>query len=262
MPLLKWVGGKTQILDSVLSRFPPSFDNYHEPFVGGGSVLLGLLESPIEVRGTLYASDLNPYLIHFYSTLRDRPDELIAAVKRIPCSTEEEYYDLRTRFNATRSELSLDTAAQFLLLNRTCFRGVYREGPSGFNVPFGHYKNPYVIDEDEVRATSAKLANVVFTAQSFESALERAEPHDFAYLDPPYVGTFVGYNAGGFPEATHNLLFQKTKELPCPFLMSNSDHPTVRAAFPDHNIESVKVRRAIHSKNPAETAGEVLIRRV
>jgi len=233
--------------------------NYHEPFVGGGSVLLGVLDSDIlRVHGTLYASDLNPYLIHFYKTLQAQPDALLEAVCRTPASTEEEYYTLRDLFNTTRSGLTLDTAAQFLVLNRTCFRGVYREGPRGFNVPYGHPKKPWVVDADELRAISAKLARVVFTAQPYEAALARVAPGDFVYLDPPYLGTYTGYTSGGFPD--YPAFFARVRELPS-FVLSHSDHPQVRAAFPGDITESVTVRRAIHSKNPGTQAQEVLITR-
>jgi DNA adenine methylase len=90
MPLLKWVGGKSQIMSDVLARFPADIQNYHEPFVGGGSVLLAMLDAGIEVKGTLYASDINPYLIHFYKTLQTQPDALLRAVRRIPVTTEGE----------------------------------------------------------------------------------------------------------------------------------------------------------------------------
>jgi DNA adenine methylase len=268
-PLLKWVGGKTQILPDVLGRFPKTIANYHEPFLGGGSVLLGLLGSPdIAVSGTCYASDVNPILINFYQTVQRRLEDLISDVRTLvreyAASDDREafYYRMRDRFNQVSHD-SVESAALFLFLNKTCFRGVYREGPRGFNVPFGHYTTTDVLDEANLRGVSAAIQSVVFTCESFEAALARPKAGDFVYADPPYIPetqtSFVGYVAGGFTK--HKILFDTLKSLQCPFLLSNSNVPLVRESFPDpYTVDVITVRRAIHSKKPESKTTETLTR--
>lgn len=299
-PLLKWVGGKSQILEEVLARFPSRMAAYHEPFLGGGSVLLGLLSyrkaGRITVTGGIYASDANPNLIHLYRTVQTTPTELLHAlrglvaefatatgtcVNRAPTTLEEArtspesyYYWVRKRFNALRGEerTTPAAAAMFLFLNKTCFRGLYREGPNGFNVPYGNYKQPGILDETHLHAVSDLLQGVVFTVQPFQASLAAVtSPDDFVYLDPPYApetGTsFVGYTADGFNEDTHKTLFQRCAELCAQgtrILMSNANVPLVRNAFPApaFQTELITCRRAIHSKKPDSKTTEVLIRGV
>ena len=299
-PFLKWVGGKTQIIGDVLGLFPTEMVNYHEPFVGGGSVLLALLSArrsgAIKVTGTVNASDVNPTLIGLYKHVQERPDALVAEVERLvaeraacgsngadgpfsrtPATLQEallnpesHYYWVRAAFNAMSAEerLTVKGSATFLFLNKTCFRGVYREGPRGFNVPYGHYKNPSVIDGAHVRAVSALLQGVVFVCRPFGEALRGATAGDFAYLDPPYAPeqdtSFVGYTSDGFDLDAHRALFKACDELKgrdIRMLMSNADVALVREAFPSSRYATrvVSCRRAIHSKEPDARTNEVLI---
>ena len=260
-PLLKWVGGKTQILDKLLAKIPDTLQSYHEPFAGGGSVFLAVLAAK-KVTGQVYVSDANPHLIAFYQAVKTNPDGLIAELKALMVendaadSKEDFYYECRSRFNANQ------TPALFLFLNKTCFRGVYREGPCGFNVPYGHMDNPGVYDEAHVREVSAAIQQVTFTCQSFEESLNAVKDGDFVYADPPYVPlnstSFVGYTKDGFPLASHERLFTQLKKWN--FLLSNADTPLVRTTFDGYDIEQVSCRRAINSTNPASKAMEVLIR--
>ena len=293
-PFLKWVGGKTQIIDEVLSLFPRIIQNYYEPFLGGGSVLIALLTEPsITVNGTIHASDLNSNVIGLYKNIQTNPEELITAVKaltteysqakntainRAPTTLEEAltspesyYFWTRAKFNALTKEqrASVQGSAFLLFLNKTCFRGLYREGPRGFNVPFGNYKNPTILEEENIRALSTLFQPVVFTCSSFSDILPKPTKGDFTYLDPPYApeqGTsFVSYTADGFDLETHNALFKATKELKergVAFLMSNADVPLVREAFPSavYETKSILCRRAIHSKTPDAKTREVLIK--
>lgn len=297
-PLLKWVGGKTQILDSVLSRFPPVIRHYYEPFLGGGSVLLGLLgllsSGKIKVTGTVYASDVNKNLIAFYRNVQgvDTLEPLLAELKtlcaeydgltgktvnRAPTNLEEAktsqesyYYYVRGQYNGLTGETKygVRASAMLLFLNKTGFRGVYREGPHGYNVPFGHYTNPTVYDETEVRRVSALIRNVVFRDMSWSVALSDLGTEDFVYLDPPYAPetdtSFVGYTAGGFGPDDHTALFARIAALKTagvPFLMSNADVKLVRDAFPSPTYTTIGItaRRAINSKNPESVTKEVLI---
>lgn len=295
-PFLKWVGGKTQILEDVLEMFPTEVNDYYEPFVGGGSVLLAFLtavkDKKITCSGTVYASDINSNLIAVYKNIQTRCDDVIVfltllregmpqsdrtVVNRNPTTPEEAgtsqesyYYWIRSQYNNLSEDVRQSTlaSAMFLFLNKTCFRGLYREGPRGFNVPYGNYKNPTILDADHLRAVSNLIQNVVFVCESYADALVNVKENDFVYMDPPYAPenatSFVSYTAHGFKKEDHETLFQLCRTLPCKFLMSNSDVELVRNSFPEelYNVKTVSCRRAIHSTNPESRTNEVLITNV
>ena len=279
---LKWVGGKHQIITEVMDLFPHEIKNYHEPFLGGGTVLLAVLSNQnIKISEKIYASDLNRNIIDFYKMIQSEPDKLIRGVNelveefnkitgevvnRTPQTLEEAmtsresyYYWIRSQFNKNPSP------SLFLFLNKTCFRGLYREGPNGFNVPYGNNKNPTIIVEQHIRDISRLISNVIFTHASFTDSLFRVSSNeDFVYLDPPYAPetekSFTSYTSSGFDEKCHSTLFKMTKELPR-FLMSNSNVKLVNDAFPiqDYTIRVISCRRAINSKSPESRTNEVLI---
>lgn len=295
-PFLKWVGGKTQIINEVIALFPKEMNNYHEPFLGGGSVLLALLShvknGQIRIYGKIHASDLNANLIGLYKNIQSNPDGLIEEVKKLSdkfaschgttinrkaatieealTSPESYYFWIRARFNAFSKEerSSMPASAMLLFMNKTCFRGVYREGPKGFNVPFGNYKNPSILDEDHIKSVSALIQDVVFTACSFSDSLSNIASGDFVYLDPPYAPendkSFVSYTSDGFNLDHHGKLFElcsnmQTKNVK--MLMSNAEVKLVKDAFPSppYTTKIISCRRAIHSKEPDARTNEVLI---
>jgi len=295
-PFLKWVGGKTQIIDDVLSLFPQTMNNYHEPFLGGGSVLLAILSykkaGKIQINGTIYASDLNANLINLYKKIQKEPVNLIKlinilskqyglakgdTINRSPASLEESYsspesyyYWIRNKFNnLTKDErLSIQGAAMILFMNKTCFRGVYREGPKGFNVPYGNYNHPAIIDETHIMEISELIKDVKFSCSSFNDAMDRVTTGDFIYLDPPYAPenskSFVGYTTDGFDIDQHKMLFAKTKELKAKnvkMVMSNAAVDLVKDNFPapDYLTKVISCKRHINSKKPDAKANEVLI---
>jgi DNA adenine methylase len=292
-PFLKWVGGKTQILDEVFSHFPPTMANYHEPFVGGGSVLLGFLSKvragESELTGSVFASDANPVLISLYRHLQADVEALTASLKTLvdaytragqhqpqmlyrgpktaeegATSQESFYYWTRAQFNAAEDRNSIAVAAMFLFLNKTCFRGLYREGPNGFNVPFGHYAAPSIYDEAHLLAVSDLIQGVHFTCQDVQASLLGVGRDDFIYLDPPYAPesatSFVGYTSDGFALDMHQALFARLKNLSLTkFLLSNADVPLVTDAFQGYQKKVVSARRAINSKKPESRTKEVLI---
>lgn len=295
-PFMKWVGGKTQIINDVFALFPSEMNNYHEPFLGGGSVLLALLSSrhagKTTISGKIYASDLNSNLIALYKNIQSNPSGLIAEVKKLTdefatckgtlvnrkastlaealTSPESYYFWIRTTFNALTDEERLTTAAsaKLLFMNKTCFRGVYREGPRGFNVPFGNYKNPIILDEEHIKLVSNLIKDVVFETRSFADSLANIEAGDFVYLDPPYAPkndtSFVNYTSDGFDINTHRLLFRlcsEMREKQVKFLLSNSEVKLVTDAFPSpaYSTKTISCRRAIHSREPGARANEVLI---
>ena len=299
-PILKWVGGKTQIIQTLVKYFPPEMENYHELFLGGGSVLLALLtlrrEDKIKINGKVYAYDFNEALINVYKNIQTNKEELFetlsqyiktydgiklneAPINRKPKDVEEAlqkkenyYYWLRAEYNKKYKDTNkdaVDCSALFIFINKTCFRGMYREGPNGYNVPYGHYKKtPTFITKSELDKVSDLIEDVEFIHQSFEESFENIKAGDFVYLDPPYAPenskSFVGYVADGFNLKTHQNLFERTKDLDkknSKFIMSNAKVELVTESFPkaEYKIIDVTARRAINAKNPDATTTEVFI---
>jgi DNA adenine methylase len=283
-PFIKWVGGKTQIIEDVLGSFPTKIKDYHEIFVGGGSVLLSVLSRGL-VSGKVYAYDLNGSLIALYKNIQSQPQSVHdhlkslyetyekcegSEVNRNPQTIEEAkqskenyYYWIRRRFNLIKEE-TIERSAMFIFLNKTCFRGVYREGPNGFNVPFGHYKKtPTIISSEEMIHVSELIKDVQFRQCDFREAFKGVGKGEFVYADPPYAPetktSFVGYTKDGFGVAEHKDLFDLIKNSDAEFVMSNAKVDMVLNTFSDYKIADVKARRAINSKNPGSTTTEVLV---
>ena len=293
-PPIKWVGGKTQILENVLNEFPEEIENYHEIFLGGGSVLLGLLsyikKNKIVVNGTINAYDINYTLINLYKNIQNYPKELYEKIKKLVSnldfydekqmitkpetfedvdSKESYYYWIRQKYNKLEKEeyKTIKASALFLFLNKTCFRGLFRTGKNGFNVPYGHYKNPEIINEEHLFKISELIKDVNFVCCDFKKSINNIKFGDFVYMDPPYAPenekSFVGYTGDGFGLDKHLELFklcEKLKNEKIKFLMSNSNVVLVRENFKDYYITSIVCRRSINSKKPDSKTKEVLIR--
>ena len=297
-PFLKWVGGKTQMIDKIVSKIPTEMENYHELFLGGGSVLLAMLsrqkQNKITIRDKIYAYDINPYLINLYKHIQSNKDEVYdfiqnymdvyGSIETNKCIKEERntdiyeeaikskesyYYWLRSLFNNIKDseDRAIEVSALFLILNKICFRGMYREGPNGFNIPYGNYKKtPTVITKETLYTVSELIKDVEFTNKGFVESIQSPIEGDFVYLDPPYAPenntSFVGYVADGFTEENHKDLFEKTKNLDDTgilFMMCNAKVDMVTKSFKDYEILDIEARRAINSKNPGSKTTEVLI---
>ena len=292
-PFIKWVGGKTQLLDNIIKKIPKEMNNYFETFLGGGAVLFAVLslkkQGNIKVNGQIYATDVNSSLINLYRKIQSSHEELFKVIQgfikeydsikvfkgskkpvdKVEAITSKEsyYYWLRDKYNS-EDKCSILSAALFIIINKLCFRGMYREGPNGFNVPFGHYKKtPTVITKDEIDNISNLIQEVTFIDCSFEDVFELINTEsDFVYLDPPYAPenetSFVGYVADGFSKEMHENLFRKTKELDekgVRFMMSNANVDMVTNAFQEFQIEKIVARRAINSKDPSATTKELIV---
>ena len=292
-PFLKWVGGKTQIIDTIINKLPAKIKNYHEIFLGGGSVLLAVLslqkQNMIDIEQNIYAYDINETLIYVFKNIQSNKDRLFIQIKKIvdeynsisdnvvnrkptnideaKTSKESYYYWIRNKFNNIDDKKSIESSALFMFINKTCFRGLFREGPNGFNVPYGHYKNtPNIITLDEIHTISDLIKNVNFIHSDFKDSINKVKTGDFVYLDPPYApeneNSFVGYTNDGFNYDKHIELFNSIHNIHnknIKFLMSNASVPLVLDNFTDFNLLQITARRAINAKKPGSTTTEVLI---
>ena len=292
-PFLKWVGGKTQIIDEIIDILPDEIENYHEPFLGGGSVLLAVLtlqkEKKIIIRGGVYVYDINYKLINVYKHIQTNKSCLFeyvskyiqeydslngVIINRKPTTLEEAktskesyYYWIRNKFNS--DDISpIECSALFMFLNKTCFRGMYREGPNGYNVPYGHYKKtPTIITKRQLDCISDLIKDVHFIHSDFTNSIRQIKSGDYVYFDPPYapenIQSFVGYTADGFNLEKHMHLFDeiiKLDEKSVKFIMSNAKVDLVLKHFNDFIRKDIIARRSINSKNPGSVTTEVLIR--
>ena len=267
-PLLKWIGGKNQIITTIINRFPNQINNYHELFLGGGSVLLALLSyqknNIIKINGNIYAYDINETLINFFINVQKHPLKLFEKIQEIitelnqQTNKESYYYYIRNRYNKLTNMNSIESSALFLFLNKTCFRGLFRTSINGFNVPYGNYNNPIIINKAHLLKISELIQNVIFKHCDFKDSIKYIKENDFVYLDPPYFNTYNNYTNNKFYQ--HNTLFDICKRSNFYFLMNNSDVIFVRESFKNYYIKTLyDCKRKINSKNPNSIVNELLI---
>jgi DNA adenine methylase len=264
-PILKWAGGKRQLLAEITAQFPVEFDRYHEPFIGGGAVFFDL-----EPEGGSI-NDLNDRLVTLYEVIRDRDPETLIAENRTHEHSEEYYYDARDEFNALHEvddktdDQRLREASLFVYLNRTCFNGLYRENSSGeFNVPVGRYANPDWVQAERIRALHEVLQDTTIHNEDFAYVREEATAGDLVYFDPPYepvstTANFTDYYAEGFDKDDQKRLRDVAVELDemgASVVLSNS--PPVGQLYEGYDqftVTVVQATRAINSD--ADGRGEV-----
>lgn len=263
MSFVKWVGGKAQLVSTLMEHFPREIDTYHEPFVGGGSVLIHVLElcerKEMHVK-EFVVSDINSMLIECYRSIQTCPEQLMGELDVLAtrCTNAEEYYILRDEYNAA------PTPALFITLNKTCFRGLYRVNRKGqFNTPYGNYKSPTIYKRTYIERLHVLFTKykVQFHACAYDAPEVAPSSNAFMYLDPPYVklntASFDTYTADTFDHAT---FFRYVRTLPCVSIMSNSDTLLVRSEFAQYAIIELEgVRRRVNSKNPASVCNELLV---
>jgi len=270
-PILKWVGGKRQLLDEIESRLPKKCTLYVEPFIGGGAVLFD--KQPQEVR----INDYNTELMNVYRVVRDNPEELIELLKHHEeKNTElgsEWYYQVREldRKPDYENMPSIDKAARIIYLNKTCYNGLFRVNSAGqLNVPYGRYKHPNIVNEIGIRAMHNYFveANIDMREGDFAECLKDLPKGAFVYLDPPYMpitatSAFTGYTQGGFGYEDQIRLRDeciKLRNQGIHFLQSNSDCEEIRELYKDFKIEIVSAKRSINSRGDKRGAiKEVLI---
>ncbi len=250
-PIVKWVGGKRQLMFELIKNMPKSYNKYFEPFIGGGALFFEL--QPEQA----YISDMNEELINLYSVVRDNVYELINDLSKHEVSKE---YFLEIR-NIDRTEKYLELsdverASRFIYLNRTCFNGMYRVNSQGqFNVPFGHYKNPRIIDENNLLNCSELLKKTEIKCADFSEILTKVKKGDFVYFDPPYVplnetSNFTSYTKDGFDIDMQFKLRDVCDELDnkcVKFMLSNSDTKLVNELYANYEIKKVFASRQINA---------------
>jgi DNA adenine methylase len=271
-PILKWAGGKRQLLDELYSRFPQSYNHYHEPFFGGGALFFDLEPD----NGTI--NDTNPRLVNFYKQVRDRPEELIdylrsfndpesdpdpdlsfAESNRKGKEIKNYYYQQRERFNNRPYDDDFDEleeAALLLYLNRTCYNGLYRENSTGgFNVPIGRYSNPDWVRADEIQKASHVFDNTEIHNTDFGYVADEVEEGDLVYFDPPYepmspTASFNDYSEKGFDRKDQERLLETAQELDengVYVILSNSGVMYDMYAEAGFSVEKEGATRAINS---------------
>jgi DNA adenine methylase len=268
-PFVKWAGGKAQLLDELLAQVPEKLGTYHEPFVGGGALFFRLKSLGRIKKARL--SDANPDLMTAYRALRDFPDAVIEELERVQGQTSEaEYYAMRAQ--DPDGMTAPQRTARFIYLNRMGFNGLYRVNSKGrFNVPYGRYKDPKILDRENLRMVSLALQGISVDQASFGGVLKAAKAGDFVYFDPPYLpvsrtANFTAYSKSGFGDAEQRQLATVAAALAdqgVEVLLSNSDTPFARELYEGHGFEVSRVEavRAINSKATGRGAvGELLVR--
>ena len=264
-PIVKWVGGKRQLMFELLKNMPKSYNRYFEPFIGGGALFFELQPE------LAYISDMNEELINLYSVVRDNVYELIDDLSKHEVS-KEYFLEIRNIDRTEKyAELSdVERASRFIYLNRTCFNGMYRVNSQGqFNVPFGHYKNPRIIDENNLLNCSELLKKTEIKCADFSEILTKVQKGDFVYFDPPYVplnetSSFTSYTKDGFDIDMQFKLRDVCDELDSKgvkFMLSNSDTKLVNELYANYEIKKVFASRQINAN--ADGRGkitEVLVR--
>lgn len=256
-PFLKWAGGKGQLLAQLEAYLPREFAAYHEPFVGSGALFFRLAGQRRIRRASL--SDVNPELINCYRVIRDSVEQLIVGLEAHQAAHGREHYYAVRALDRSPERLSdpVERAARMIYLNRTCYNGLWRVNRQGhFNVPMGRYDKPRILDAPNLRAASLTLADVEIAVRPFESILERAQPGDLVYFDPPYVpmtstANFTSYTADAFGETDQQRLAEVFRALAargCKLILSNSDTPLVRDLYAGFRIETVYASRMINSQ--------------
>lgn len=249
-PFLKWAGGKSQLLSTFDRYYPKTFNRYFEPFLGGGAVFFNLAAKHRGLKAIV--SDCNAELINCYVMVRDQPQAVLRALKK---HRNDVHYYYKVREMDADSLDEAERAARMIFLNKTCFNGLYRVNRKGeFNVPFGKYKNPKLVDKPNIEAVSEVLANALISCQPFEQVVARAKRHDFVYFDPPYhpvsnTSNFTSYTKGAFTLADQERLaatFKQLSDKGCYVMLSNSDIPVIRNLYEGFRIETVQANRAIN----------------
>jgi DNA adenine methylase len=255
-PFVKWAGGKSRLLGELAQRVPTAMGTYAEPFAGGAALFFAVASDVAKGKRSFeraVLADRNEELVVCYRAVRDDVEGVLRALGGYRYDRDIYY---ATRDQDTRGMATAERAARLIFLNRTCFNGLWRVNGSGkFNVPFGRYKNPRIVDEEGLRAASAFLHDVAIETVDFLEVTRALGPGDFVYLDPPYVplsktASFTAYSADGFRPADQARLAEELRSLRdrgVLAMLSNADTPETRKLYADFAVTVVHAPRAINS---------------
>ena len=267
-PFIKWAGGKRQLLAQIRERMPESFNNYYEPFVGGGAVIFDLLPTSAVIN------DINKALVNAYRQICNATDEFLKKLNELDETMWEDgkeyYYSLREHYNdkLMKEEFDVELAALFVFINKHCFNGLYRVNGKGlFNVPYNNSRNSSC-DENTIRAIAVYLKNVTILEGDFQAACQNAKKGDFVFIDSPYAPlnptSFESYTKEGFDIESHKRLADLYDELTsrgCYCMLTNHNTELINELYGNkgYKIDVVSVKRMISSDAKNRVGEEVII---
>ncbi|MDR1479852.1 MAG: DNA adenine methylase [Planctomycetaceae bacterium] len=267
-PVLKWVGGKRQLLDLLVSLLPEKFSSYCEPFVGGGALLFRIQPK------MAFVSDINDELIGVYRVIKEDVEALISALQEYK-NESEYFYNVRDWDRDREKYVSLPAvqkAARILYLNKTCYNGLFRVNSAGeFNSPFGNYRNPSIVNVSILRAVSSyfNTAKIHLSSNDYADTLKLIPKDTFTYLDPPYdpvsdTSSFTGYSKDGFKKDDQIRLRECCDDLDergLKFMLSNSATDFIKEQYAAYNITVIRAKRAINSDSTKRgEVDEIIVR--
>ncbi len=267
-PFIKWAGGKRQLLAQIRERMPESFNNYYEPFVGGGAVIFDLLPTSAVIN------DINKALVNAYRQICNATDEFLKKLNELDETMWEDgkeyYYSLREHYNdkLMKEEFDVELAALFVFINKHCFNGLYRVNGKGlFNVPYNNSRNSSC-DENTIRAIAVYLKNVTILEGDFQAACQNAKKGDFVFIDSPYAPlnptSFESYTKEGFDIESHKRLADLYDELTsrgCYCMLTNHNTELINELYGNkgYRMDVVSVKRMINSDVTNRVGKEVII---
>lgn len=251
-PVIKWVGGKRQLMTKIKEYMPREYNNYFEPFIGGGAVFFELKKENSHIN------DYNPELTNLYEVIKTKPEALIKDLSKHENSSEY-YYAMREldRKPNFKRMSKVKRASRFIYLNKTGFNGLYRVNQKGQNnVPYGRYANPTILDADNIRACSEALQTTTITTGDFENIKAHVKEGDFVYFDPPYAplsatSNFTAYTDKGFDDDMQfrlKELCDYIDSIGAYFMLSNSYTGFILDLYSDYTIKTVEANRALNCK--------------
>ena len=267
-PVIKWAGGKRQLVPTIMDMMPESYNTYFEPFFGGGAVFCALQPEKAIIN------DFNVQLINMYKWIKKKPGDVMKELSLLQDEYNSQvtieakdayYYQVREKYNEQiRSEAdSPYTASLLIFLNKAGFNGLYRVSASGnYNVPPAHRNTLKTYEEQNINGLSKLLKNVTIKQGDFEKACKKAHAGDFVFFDSPYYDTFDTYQAGGFSEADHKRLYNlfdqlSKKGVKC--MLTNNDCDFIKDLYKNYNIKVVEVKRMINCNGKNRKGKEVII---
>ena len=268
IPIIKWAGGKRQLLSELKQRIPKEYNRYYEPFFGSGALFFDVQPKDAIIN------DFNKELINMYSFVCNEPDGVIGVLDELQNeynaldSLEDKsecFYRMRERYNEgiVNGVLNKESAALFIFLNKSCYNGLYRVNSKGlFNTPFGKHKKIKLYDKSNFKACVKALGNATIKYGDFEDACEKASYGDFVYFDSPYYDTFDTYQSGGFAVEEHirlATLFTNLTEKGVLCMLSNSDTDFIKDLYKDYKIDVVEVKRMINCNGQNRTGTEIIV---